>query len=103
MRNIIFHTLTNSSSQIIKKIDVTTITNVFYYKRMFKIFGLNNNYTLGISYDNNHWFSNNLTLIDYPTEQRCKNEKFEIEFKQNALNKYVAKLQYDIIPKGYFN
>lgn len=101
MNNIIFHTLTNSSFKFVKTLDVASIFKVYYHKRTFKIIDTKNDFKMIILHDHINWYSNCITFIYYPTEQRCKNEKNEIEFKKNALNKYIKKLQNEILPRGY--
>jgi hypothetical protein len=102
MYNVIFHSLPNSSFKIIKTLDVAMIRHVYYYKRSwFKIFDTKNDYTLMVLYDSPEWFSNSIHYVSYPTEQRCKNEKSEIDFKKNALNNYIKKIQNEILPMNY--
>ena len=101
MNNIIFHRLHNSSFKFVKTLDVSSIFKVYYHKRTFKIIDTKNDFRMIILHDPINWYRVNFTYIDYPTEQRCKNEKNEIEFKKNALDKYIAKVQRDILPRGY--
>lgn len=102
MNNIIFHTLTNSSFKSIKTLDVVSIFKVYYHKRNFKIIDTKNDFRMIVFHNPINWYSSSITFIYYPTEQRCKNEKNEIEFKKKALDKYIAKLQSEILPRGYY-
>jgi hypothetical protein len=101
MSGLIFHNLINSTFKIIKTLDVDVIKHVYYYKRSFKIFDTKNDYQMLVLHDPPNWYSNSITFIQYPTEQRCKNERDEILFKKAALNKYVKKIQNDILPRNF--
>jgi hypothetical protein len=107
MKGVIFHNLKNANLTNNIKVDVSDIISCQYSKRMFKILDKKNDYQLHIEYYNP--MKKQLFIGDFvetkqiylPTARRCINEINEIKFKQDALKKYVNKLQNEIIPIKY--